>query len=323
MRFHSAFRLACFALALGSTLATTLRADQAPAEMAPSAEQRAEDSIWLLSTRGYPGNCLYCNAEPTVWRMECGVGWQRSTFDEFHASDSPDVITIVLVHGNRIDADGAVQEGMTTYRRLALGTTTTRPVRFVVWSWPSDVMATLVVRDAEIKAERADIEAHYLARFLARLGPDVPLSLIGFSFGARVTAGALHLLGGGSIVGYTIDAPAQPRTAPMRAVLVAAAIDCDWFLPGRRYGLAVGQVERLLAIVNPRDVVLKHYARLADRPIEAAGLAGIATGSMPPDQRSKVFFAHATEAVGHRHAWTHYLDAPRMMALVRREALMQ
>ena len=52
--------------------------------------------------------------------------------------------------------------------------------------------------DVRTKADRSDVEAYYLARFLAAMKPEVQTGLIGYSYGARIIGGALHLLGGGT-----------------------------------------------------------------------------------------------------------------------------
>ncbi|HWA97614.1 MAG TPA: hypothetical protein VG713_03955 [Pirellulales bacterium] len=286
-------------------------------------ENLRSTEIWLFSTRHLPGNCLYCNAAPKVYRGGCCQPWQPSSVDEFRASCDPSVATVFFIHGNRIDADEAVQQGMTTFARLRLAAGEGLRVRFVIWSWPSEPMIPIAIaRDADLKAGRTDTEAHYVANVLAKIPAECPLSMIGFSFGARITSGALHLLGGGAAAGYTLAEPAAPRTAPTRAVLVAAAMDCDWLVPNRRYGLALAQVDRVFLLVNSHDIVLSHYPNLSSqRGVEALGFVGVCCASALGDNLAKVYQQQVATMIGKRHAWTSYLGSPQVMALVRDEAL--
>jgi hypothetical protein len=243
--------------------------------------------------------------------------------DEFLATDDPNTVTVVFIHGNRITAQEASNDGLSTYRRIGLAGPCGPGVRYVIWSWPSDPLHGTLTRDAEIKAARTDAEAYYVASFLGRIRGDVSINLIGFSFGARITGGALHLRGGGSVLGHALEAPATPRVAAARATLIAAAMDCDWLMPGRRYGLAVGQVEHMLVTVNCDDIILRHYPRITDRGVEAIGLTGVAGAGALGADRAKIDQRTVTNIVGHRHGWSNYLESPSIMSLVRREIVMQ
>ena len=97
--------------------------------------------------------------------------------------------------------------------------------------------------DVLAKADFSDAQSYYLARFLADVQPGVPVSLLGYSLGNRAATGALELLSGGSIAGHCLPAEvlaraAQHRGRPYRVVLLAAANDADWLLPGHRDGRA-------------------------------------------------------------------------------------
>ena len=80
---------------------------------------------------------------------------------------------------------------------------------------------------------------------------------MGYSFGARISTGTLHLLGGGSINGRSLPLEPAPNRAPRRAVLLAAAVGRDALAPGHRHSdRRLGQVDRMVITVNPRDRVL-------------------------------------------------------------------
>jgi hypothetical protein len=134
-----------------------------------------------------------------------------------------------------------------------------------------------------MRACRSDTEAYYLARVLSDIPHGEPLSLLGFSLGCRTVAGTLHLLTGGSLDGRTLPAASlaawnSAGLRPIRAIMLAAAVDDDWLEPSAPGGLAPLQAQRILVSQNCRDHVLRWYSRL-DGPHgpEALGRVG------PPD----------------------------------------
>ena len=67
----------------------------------------------------------------------------------------------------------------------------------------------------------------------------------------------------------------QKRAAPLRALMVAAAIDDDSLAADGTYNLALSQVESMLVVRNGCDKVLKWYPRIyGRRGPEALGYAG-------------------------------------------------
>lgn len=320
----SRYWIALAVCAIGAVASSTASAESDAVDLSISNSAAVADSqqVWLFSTRRIGGNCPRSGVVPTVWQYQCGAGWIASSQDEFLATDDPTTTTVVFVHGNRIDTQEARELGLTTYRRVAYSNCGPN-VRFVIWSWPSDPVHGTLVHDAEVKMARTDAEAYYLASALNRISGDVPLSLMGFSFGGRIAAGALHLLGGGTVLGRSIEScsgsPLQERTAPSRAMLIAAAMDCDWLMPGRRYGNAIGQVDRLYVTCNSQDMVLKHYPRVTNRRgVDAIGLTGVAGTASLGEDRAKIDQRSITNIVGHRHGWPTYLDSPGLVAWLRR-----
>ena len=73
-------------------------------------------------------------------------------------------------------------------------------LRFVIWSWPSDKIKG-PLNDIRTKAWRTDTDGYYLGWFLQRMHPQSDIGLIGFSYGARIVSGALHVLAGGELDG--------------------------------------------------------------------------------------------------------------------------
>ncbi len=285
----------------------------------------APDQLWLVNTRQLP-DCPCPRCDPgqfEVYRHQCDVGWQRSSREEFLASSDPQSVTTVYVHGNDTDAARARTGGQQLYARLVNSPCAGGPVRFVIWSWPSEHVVPRVRNDIQIKVCRTHAEALYLADFLDRLDPHAPVSLSGYSLGARVTTGALHLLGGGVLEGRQLQPREHPERAGIRTVLLAAAMPDDWLLPGKRHERAVSQVDRLVVMYNPVDPVLRFYPYLYGRGgPDALGYTGIQDVCRLGEDRQKVCEVNVSDAVHRGHGWRHYIDSPWVIRRLRHELFM-
>jgi hypothetical protein len=271
------------AVALLSGLAVS--AHGAGAELPPAAAPATQ--VWLVDTRCAPG-CGDLDAgmaRITYWRLAESSGctqWQSADAAAFQASADPALPTVVLIHGYGTDPDWAVHHG-NDMRSLMQQVGCGRPFRLVVWSWPAD-RASRVVRgirpDIQMKVCRSDVDAYYMARALAGLPRGEPLSLIGFSLGCRAAGGALQLLAGGPTGGRTLPAAdlqswSSKGLRPIRAMMLAAAVDECWFQPSSPGGLAPLAVQRMLVTQNCDDRVLRFYPRLYGRGgPEAIGRVG-------------------------------------------------
>ncbi len=222
------------------------------------AQPRPQDQLWLVSDRG-----LGCGpAQQQVpklhyWRFDREQAWVPSTLPELVSSDDREVVTCVFAHGNRISSEEAFTRCWEAYRAL-VQCADERPIRFIAWSWPSDTVRG-PINDARVKAWRTNPSGYYLAWFLDQLDPEVPLSLWGHSFGARIVTGALHLLGGGAINGLRLGSRTHAERARVQVALVAAALDTDWLVPGHFHGRAMSQTSGLLLVNNGCDMLLKRY----------------------------------------------------------------
>jgi pimeloyl-ACP methyl ester carboxylesterase len=252
---------------------------------ADAAAQNPASQVWLANTRSAPGcGDLEAGASQiTYFRLdEACCRWQAADAAAFQAAFTPGVPTIVLVHGNGSDEEAAVQHGNELYcllKQHACG----HPFRLVVWSWPADKVVRRPRPDVQIKVCRSDVEAYYLAHMLAKLPKGAPLTLVGYSLGARTVCGALELLAGGpaacrNLPAETLEAWKASGPRPIRMMLLAAAMDSDWLEPCCPDGLALVAVERTLVSRNGYDKVLKWYSRLYGRNgPEALGYAGPAS----------------------------------------------
>ena len=100
----------------------------------------------------------------------------------------------------------------------------------------------------------------------------------------------------------------------MRAVLMAAAVDNDWLLPGHQHGLALTQVDRLLLLNNPCDNVLKRYRFLAPYRPQALGYTGLARSRALEPHWHKI---KQVRICVRRHDWTSYVFSSRLVGLMQ------
>lgn len=279
---------------------------------ASAAEPPVHD-VWLISTRQAPFS-KPVGGENRIhyWRLDAERQWALADLETFLAADDPNVPTSVFIHGNRSSSQWAVQMGFGVFHHLQREAGE-RPLRFVIWSWPANQING-IRRDVQVKAARSDVQAYYLAHVLSQVKADVPISLTGYSFGARTITGALQLLAGGEFAGRSLPEGTTPvERAPIRAVLVAAAMANYWLLPGRSNGLALSQAERILVTRNRNDPVLQWYDRMYGRGgPDALGYTGPASPSrLGPDQE-KVETVVLDRSVGSNHDWKVYVNAQRL-----------
>jgi hypothetical protein len=98
-------------------------------------------------------------------------------------------------------------------------------------------------------------------------------------------------------------------------VLIAAAIDNDWLLPGRRNGSALGQLEQVLVTHNPCDPVLRWYPFVyGKRGPDALGYTGPACPKGLGPSRRKIELLNVACSVGKNHAYVNYLGSAALSA---------
>lgn len=277
-----------------------------------------ESDVWTVNTRCLPTpGCHPTTLNSPEYSHIRNGRWIPSSQEEFLADADPSRITCVFVHGNRMEPSDAHARGMKALRRFARGST---PVRFVIWSWPSNQVARRPVKDARIKANRADGESWYLAKFLSDLPANSMVSLIGFSFGARTVTGGVHRMSG--LVSRTDDPDAEdgPRFRP-RVILLAGAVPNHWILPNRYHGRVPYVADRIVSLHNPRDPALRFFhitdANGKPRALGANGVAARYFGAnhAPLEQRD------VSCIVGKSHSFDRYADSNWIANYVRRYAL--
>jgi hypothetical protein len=310
--------------------AAVLRAstESSPLEVENASESCCEtlrpvDDLWMLSTRhlGCPQWHSPDNPDLQVLHYIPNEGWQQSTWEAWQASGSASGTTVVYVHGNRIDWDKAFRRGMAAYRALIRNAPACEPVRFAIWSWPSTQICG-AGRDAKVKADRADLECHYFARFLNHFDSESRVSLIGYSFGARIVSGALHLTAGGRLCGHNLPGAGERGGISTRAALLAAAMHNYWWLPGCRHELSLSQVQSMLVLFNPCDPALRWYPRLErrSRP-RALGATSCPCPERLGEDAQRLEQRNVSCEIGKTHDAEAYFDSPSIMSQISERLL--
>lgn len=238
--------------------------------LAASPLVRPEDSVWEVNTRQLPTHASELAVSKLAIRKLSQQRWAAAPADALVKSDDQ-VRTIIYVHGNWTSAEEARMRGLVYYQ--ALKKHSTKPLRFVVYSWPSD-REDGFARDVLSKKPRLDAEAFYLASLMQHFDPQTEFGFLGFSFGGAVICGALHLDAGGKLAQRQLETINDRPLA--RLSLTAPAFDRNSIAIHGRYAEAWRRVDQVVNLYNSVDPVLKRF-RFYDRrskPI-AAGYAGL------------------------------------------------
>jgi hypothetical protein len=281
--------------------------------------------VWLVSTRYAPvsGDLQSGLKAISYWRLSSDRQWQASDAETFHAMDGPAAPTTVIVHGNDDNADDAIQFAWPVYCRL-LKIAQDKPFRLVIWSWPSDRVCKRIRSDVQLKFSYCDAQAYYLAETCKLCLNDTPLCLFGYSMGADIAAASLHLLAGGELDCRKLDgvkplSESKNRSIPVRAVMVAAAIDNFSLASDGEYHLALPLIKSMLLVRNGCDRVLKWYPRLYGRGgPQALGY----TGPTGCGEYEKIELLDVSCEVGRKHRWEFYIQSASFMAAIDRYAFL-
>jgi len=303
-----------FAAAAGSSEASCCRTE------------RPGDEVWLICCRQLP--CFSRDNPPPAdvgdrlsyrrydWESK---KWRRLDEGAFLATERLKLPTTFWVHEDRAEPSVAYSRGWYVYQQLVRGGDV-EAMRFVIWSWPATKeIKRRPVQDAQIKAFRVYSAGYYLGWVLNRLEPTTRVGLMGFSFGARVVTGSLHALAGGEILGHALPDAGKGPMRRHNAVLMGAALDDDWLLPGRPHGMAITQVEKLLLQNNCRDWILKRYPKLCGRA--ALGYVGLHVGGALAPYADRIRQINAGRYIGIIHALRPYINSQPLMALTRKYVL--
>ncbi len=259
---------------------------------------RQGDVVWLVSTRSV--RCPSDGQPPELVVEQLRDGhWEPSNWQHLR-QQSQGQRWVAYLHGNRMDAFTARHRGLQLFQKLMVDAEPSAPVHYVIWSWPSSKICG-PLKDIRIKASQTDIEGYYLGWALQDLPAETEVGLIGFSFGARIITGALHLVAGGELSGRSLPEPATEAAARRpRAALLAAALDRSWIQENSVHGQAAEAAEQLLVMFNPCDRALKHY-RAVEKCAQPIALGSTGTSTRSPLLAEVLLQYNVGNAVGARH----------------------
>ncbi len=285
------------------------------------------DEIYLLSTR-WVGTA--CDGRAMSNRLQCEeciatpqhpAQWITRDWQELVSDSNSLRPTVVYIHGNRIERGKDRSQGMQIYRSLTRHGNSNQPIRFIIWSWPSTAISG-PLKDYKLKANRTQPAAWQLAWFLDQLPARTQISVLGYSYGARVASGAMHVLGGGALGNLKLQQRIHPQRESIRVALLAAAYDAHWIQPGHFYGRALSQVERMVIATNQMDPIMRFYHLSNGRGrVHALGKVGVSQPQSLGSARQFVRTIDFTHAVGRNHSLVNYLAASGKMKAIWHELL--
>ncbi|MBD15249.1 MAG: hypothetical protein CMJ72_08815 [Planctomycetaceae bacterium] len=286
------------------------------------------DEIFLISTREV-GTSVDSQRLQQGLRCHRFVGnssgqtmWQKTDWRNLLVDPIADRTTVFYVHGNRVAPGKDLLDGLEVYRSLKLHGKTNGPVRFIIWSWPSTPIPR-PFKDFRLKATLTHPVAWQFAWLLQQFPAKTKLSLVGYSYGARIVSGALHLLQGGQLGKLKMNTPSNEEPSQYRAALIAAAYDESWIEPGNYYGRAIQQIERMIISSNKQDPAMRFYHLSNGRGrIHALGRQGITHLSSLGASADRIRHVDFSEHVGRSHSLMDYLAADIKMQIIWQQLFM-
>ncbi|MFN3193296.1 MAG: hypothetical protein ACE361_22485 [Aureliella sp.] len=297
-------------LLLSSLIPFLISSERAFAQASDKAD-RPDDTVWEISSRHLRDGGTTAFDALHVRRVQ-ELNWTDSTVAEFadacNKTNAPShTHTVFYVHGNWTSAVDARKRGWMVYN--ALSRRAQHPIRFVVFSWDAERHSGFA-RDVRDKRAQLNLESLRLANVLRRVPEENTVGMLGFSFGAAVISGAIHLDAGGKLSGRS--AGERMDRSAVYASFLAPAFNRSDFGPNGEYRLAAFQSNTILNLFNSSDPILKRF-RLIDRkesPI-AAGYEGLpilkpSSANTDPNSKSKqiakVLQVDCANQVGRTHA---------------------
>ena len=279
-----------------------------------------QDDVWAVSTRRLPAVCRPpATADVAVERFAPGADpdrcdrpaasgsrrWQRSDLESLLAEQGRPLV--IFIHGNRYDHGDARRQGVLLATRMAQCCPETAPAQTVIFSWPSE-QEGILLRDGRTKLERARADAHYLAWLLGQIDPSRPVAIVGYSFGAVVSLGALDDLATGRGVSQADGIPWTARAGRTHLVLVAPAVRCDCLASRGPHRQAALCLDRLTLVINSEDEALRFFPLLErDVRVQALGEVGMPRRWLPAGVEFSS--SNAAPVIGRQHSFLPYLGS--------------
>lgn len=267
--------------------------------------------LWMVRTHEIPigGDPSEEIDRLNYFRFDAGGTWTASSRQAFFTTREPQAPTVVFAHGALTD-DALAGHLALQLACVLRSRKEDRPVRVVLWKWPSQGGRRRPRRALKASLARADFDGKLLGRWLQEFDLAAPRVLVGWSAGCRVAVCALkHLAAAGSDGGNPAD---RHR---FRVMLAGAALDADALRLDDRRNRALDVVQRMIVVHHRRDPVLRFYPPLipGPRPVPI-GLVGITCPRRLGEARDRVETLDLTCCIRGRHYFGHYLDAPSLAA---------
>jgi pimeloyl-ACP methyl ester carboxylesterase len=248
---------------------------------------------WFVDTRSATTELESLAVKKLDNKNQSATVWRSASLDELLETQIPQKPLVIVVHGNWTTSVEARKYGIAFDRLLEkFG-----EHRLLIWSWKSDqILCGIRIRkDVLIKAQRADDQAAHLSAFLQKLKPNSKVSLVGFSFGAKLVCNTLQTLANTKELGNELS---------IRSVLLAGALDCASLTPNGQYHQALSVIEKMLIHVNPDDETLCFYPLLVriGGP-QAIGKKGAALNGLSEEFRQKIKSVNVARQLGTEHAF--------------------
>ena len=275
-----------FLLFIANTESSELKTDSVPADLV-----NLDRDVWYVHAASCAGQILPSEME---FRKLDQCNWLASHADTFYSEQEDNLPLVVFVHGNWSDMQSSLRS--LTYLLNRIGTLYPAGFRLVLWKWDSERVYKSIRKDAQSKAALADVTGQQLGIFLSQLRTTAPVTLIGFSFGAKTIGTALNNLSGNlsGQAGISEESIAEKQSVSMAAfrfnvLLVSAATDSHDFCKNGRYSPGTELIDNFVNLYNPEDRALRFYPRLYGRhgapalgtlPICAAGMSEKFTGQL-------------------------------------------
>ncbi len=269
---------------------------------------RAEDEIWLISSRCIP-TCGPVDLNRLDCYRWCGESFSPDNYETLSAEHKAQTIkrTVFFLHGNRTDFEWAAMRGLQVFNNV-FGTDLNRqPVRYVIWSWPADPQRR---RGKEYKQNslRSVWEANALAEFIGELGNATPIGLVGYSFGAQTTLLAAEQACSREVS----DGTGQFK---FRICCLAPALQKPWSQVADPFAACEGCVTHSLQMTNSQDRALqahKFISRFASGSYASWTNVDEKSSSMNPQVNLDI-----GDLVGSRHNVVLYVSQPFVAAQIR------
>ena len=289
------------------TVTTETAAAPAPAAETPAARGT---QVWAVSTESLSGYTVQ-PSQLLCWRAEAGQ-FIASSVDEYKQTLSADIPTIIMIHGNMTDWNGALRHAQSLKYRIDQMRARQRietPYRLVIWKWASERQDQRIRSDSQVKAYVADLNGFYLASFLSAVnGTGCDVTMLGFSFGARTIGCALELMAGGTLYGHAL--PEEQRYVAgdrYHAILLAGACNYGDFGTKGLYAHGSSLISSMVNVFNPADSALNFYPLLyGPAGPQAIGVAPIDPSTAAPSYKNRLWSINSS-GYGAQHSFDNLL----------------